>query len=81
MGNLLYPITFPKQVALYLKQQKYAYKITNLDKNNNFFDSKYKNKENIKNNSADNNINIIEDGTTSCGKIINCKKKEEVDIN
>ena len=79
MGNLLYPTTFPKQVALYLKQQKYVYKITNLDKNNNFFDSIYKNKENIKNNSADNNININEDGTISCGKIINYQKKEEVD--
>ena len=33
MGHLLYPTTFPKQVALYLKQQNYIYKITTLNKN------------------------------------------------
>ena len=36
-GLLLYPTTFKKQVALYLKQQNYVYKITNLDKKKTFF--------------------------------------------
>ena len=77
MGHLLYPTTFPKQVALYLKQQNYIYKITTLNKNKNFFDYlKNENKENNKN-TIDDNSN--EEGCISKGKIINYQKQEEVD--
>ena len=37
-GHLIYPVTFNKQVDLYLKQQSYIYRITALNKNKNFID-------------------------------------------
>ena len=37
-GHLLYPLSFSKQVDLYLKEQSYAYKITTFNKNKNFVD-------------------------------------------
>ena len=84
-GHLLYPLTFPKQVRLYLKQQNYVYKITNLNKNKSFVDylkeiDKKKNKEDDKNNLDNNNSNDSEnENLLSCGKIINYQKQEEVD--
>ena len=35
-GHLLFPLSFRKQVDLYLKQQSYVYKITTFNKNKNF---------------------------------------------
>ena len=37
-GHLLYPLSFSKQVDLYLKEQSYVYKITTFNKNKNFVD-------------------------------------------
>ena len=37
-GHLLYPLSFRKQVDLYLKQQSYVYKITTFNKNKNFIE-------------------------------------------
>ena len=37
-GHLLFPLSFQKQVDLYLKQQSYVYKITTFNKNKNFVD-------------------------------------------
>ena len=69
-GRLLYPSTFKKHVALYLKQQNYVYKITNLDKKKDFYLYNKNNLENCKNNEE---RNLSED------KIINYQKQEEVD--
>ena len=76
MGHLLYPTTFPKQVALYLKQQNYIYKITTLTKNKNFFDYLKNEKKEINKSNIDDNSN--EEGCTK-GKIINYQKQEEVE--
>ena len=75
-GHLLYPTTFPKQVALYLKQQNYIYNITTLNKNINFFDYLKNKKKEISKNNIDDNSN--EEGSTK-GKIINYQKQEEVE--
>ena len=79
MGNLLYPTTFPKQVALYLKQQNYVYKITALDKNKNLLEALKIKKAKIKNNKENNGLNGSEEGSVSSGKIINYQKLEEVE--
>ena len=79
MGYLLYPATFPKHVALYLKQQNYVYKITTLNKNKNYYEYLNNEKENNKNNLDDNSGNSNEDGNISSGKIINYQKQEEID--
>ena len=81
MGNLLYPTTFPKQVALYLKQQNYVYKITTLDKNKNLLEALKINKAKYKNNKDTNGLNGNEEGSVSSGKIINYQKIEEVEYN
>ena len=65
-GNLIYPSTFKKQVALYLKQQNYVYKITTLDKKNKFYELNKNNKDSIKNNV---------EGSSSEGKIVNYQNK------
>ena len=84
-GHLLYPLTFPKQVRLFLKQQNYIYKITNLNKNKNFFAylkeiESQKKKENIKNNAYNGSSNDNDnENSLSCRKIINYQKQEEVD--
>ncbi len=69
-GHLLYPATFQKQVSLYLKQQKYVYKITALDKKKDFYEYNKTNLENYKND---------EDPNFTEYKIINYQKQEEVD--
>ena len=69
-GHLLYPSTFKKQVSLYLKQQKYIYKITTLDKKKDFYEYNKTNLENCKND---------EDPNFTEYKIINYQKQEEVD--
>ena len=79
MGYLLYPATFPKHVALYLKQQNYVYKITTLNKNKNYYEYLNNVKENNKNDLDDNSGNSNEDGNISSGKIINYQKQEEID--
>ena len=79
MGHLLYPTTFPKHVALYLKQQNYVYKITTLNKNKNFYEYLNNEKENNKNNMDDNSGNSNEEDNISSGKIINYQKQEEID--
>ena len=72
IGQLLYPSSFKKEVALYLKLQNYIYKITTLNKNKDFL-------ANLK----ENHINYInkcnEDGCISSPIIINYEKQDEVE--
>ena len=72
IGHLLYPLSFKKEVALYLKLQNYVYKITSLNKNKDFLENL---KENYNNNIDKNN----EDGFITSPIIINYEKQEEVE--
>ena len=70
-GNLLYPATFKKQVALYLKQQNYVYKITTLDKKKKFYG--------LNKNKKDGNSKNNEEENSSEGKVFNYQKQEDID--
>ena len=72
IGRLLYPSSFKKEVALYLKLQNYVYKITTLNKNKNYL-------ENLKENSMNNIEKNNEDGFISSPIIINYEKQDEVE--
>ena len=72
IGHLLYPTSFKKEVALYLKLQNYVYKITTLNKKKDFL-------ENLKENYINNIDKSNEDGYISSPIIINYEKQDEVE--
>ena len=73
-GHLLYPLSFRKQVDLYLKQQSYVYKITTFNKNKNFIEMlkalKKKKEKELDEDSKNKKI--------SNPKLTNFKKREEL---
>lgn len=73
-GHLLYPLSFRKQVDLYLKQQSYVYKITTFNKNKNFIEMlkalKKKKEKELDEDSKNKKI--------SNPKLTNFKKREEI---
>ena len=73
-GHLLYPLSFSKQVDLYLKEQSYVYKITTFNKNKNFIDM-LKNLKRKREKDLEENKNK----TLTSPKLSNFKKREELE--
>lgn len=74
-GHLLYPLTFSKQVHLYLKQHGYAYRITTFNKNKNFIEMMKNLKKKREKELEDNSQSKI----ITSQKLSNFKKKEEIE--
>ena len=74
-GRLLYPLSFSKQVNLYLKQQSYVYRITTFNKNKSYIDMmknlKKKREKELEENTKNKKL--------SSQKLSNFKKKEELE--
>ena len=74
-GHLIYPLSFNKQVNLYLKQQSYIYRITTFNKNKNFVEQMKNLKRNReKESERKKNYKIL-----SSPKLSNFKKREEIE--
>ena len=74
-SQLIYPVSFNKQVDLYLKQQSYIYRITTLNKNKNFLEMMKKLKKKREKGIEGNfNFKILFDPN-----LLNFKKKDEFD--
>ena len=74
-NQLIYPVSFNKQVDLYLKQQNYVYRITTLNKNKNFIEMMKKlKKKREKDIEGNNSYKILSNPILS-----NFKKRDEIE--
>ena len=74
-NQLIYPVSFNKQVDLYLKQQNYVYRITTLNKNKNFIEMMKKlKKKREKDIEGNNSYKVLSNPILS-----NFKKRDEIE--